>query len=176
MNDCLECGVVINSKDRRRKFCSHSCSATYNNRIKGNISLRDCPGPCSKKVQGSSKSTYCSKECRKIHKIEQWHRNEWIPKGDFPKWLRDVLVAGGCSQCHWNEYNPYTGRPACQIDHVNGDSENNRYDNIRVLCPNCHSLTPTYGILNKGRGRKRRYANVAQSVERDLAKVEAVGS
>jgi hypothetical protein len=25
------------------------------------------------------------------------------------------------------------------------------------LCPNCHSLTPTYGFLNKGNGRKKRY-------------------
>lgn len=37
-----------------------------------------------------------------------------------------------------------------QIDHINGDSSDNRLENLRILCPNCHSQTPTFsGKLNK---------------------------
>jgi 5-methylcytosine-specific restriction endonuclease McrA len=32
-----------------------------------------------------------------------------------------------------------------QIDHINGIRDDNRLDNLRMLCPNCHSLTSTYG-------------------------------
>jgi hypothetical protein len=38
-----------------------------------------------------------------------------------------------------------------EIDHVNGDHYDNRLENLRFLCPNCHSLTSTFGGRNKNR-------------------------
>jgi hypothetical protein len=32
-----------------------------------------------------------------------------------------------------------------QLDHVNGDNSDNRIENLRILCANCHCLTPTWG-------------------------------
>ena len=39
------------------------------------------------------------------------------------------------------------------IDHIDGNSENNSENNLRLICPNCHSLTATYRGANRGHGR-----------------------
>ena len=39
-----------------------------------------------------------------------------------------------------------------QLDHIDGDKFNNLKDNLRILCPNCHSQTSTFG--NSGRGSR----------------------
>ncbi len=39
------------------------------------------------------------------------------------------------------------------LDHVNGDSNDNRRENLRLVCPNCDSQLSTYKARNKGRGR-----------------------
>ena len=42
------------------------------------------------------------------------------------------------------------------VDHIDGNSENNNPTNLRVLCPNCDSLTSTHKGLNRGNGREYR--------------------
>lgn len=51
-----------------------------------------------------------------------------------------------CGITTWND-NPIS----LELDHINGVSDDHRYDNLRILCPNCHSQTPTF----KGRNVKR---------------------
>ena len=53
--------------------------------------------------------------------------------------------------------NPYTGKIPLEVDHIDGDYTNNNENNLTLLCPNCHSLTPTYKGANSGRGRKTRH-------------------
>lgn len=52
-----------------------------------------------------------------------------------------------CSGCNKSTYtnNWYTNIPIpIQIDHINGKHTDNRIENLRFLCPNCHALTDTY--------------------------------
>ncbi len=60
-------------------------------------------------------------------------------------------------KCEWKEINKYTKKIPLQVNHIDGNSSNTVPKNIELICPNCHSLTPTYGALNKGNGRKSRY-------------------
>jgi len=59
-------------------------------------------------------------------------------------------------KCSWEEINPTTGLVPIQLDHIDGDSDNNNLKNLRLLCPNCHSLTPTFGRLNENSSRSKR--------------------
>ena len=55
--------------------------------------------------------------------------------------------------CGWKELNPITTKCPIELDHIDGNSENNKMENLRLLCPNCHSLQSTYKGLNRGNGR-----------------------
>lgn len=53
-----------------------------------------------------------------------------------------------CENCGITEWN---GQPApLELDHINGRHDDNRLENLRILCPNCHAQTSTYRGKNKG--------------------------
>ena len=67
-----------------------------------------------------------------------------------------------CSNCGWNEINIYTNNIPLEVEHIDGNSKNNKEENLTLLCPNCHSLTETYKGANRGNGRynrRQRYKN-----------------
>ena len=69
---------------------------------------------------------------------------------------RESLLEARCARCRLTEWN---GEPlSLHLDHINGDSRDNRLENLRVLCPNCHSQTPTYCGRNKKRRRLSTWA------------------
>ena len=53
-----------------------------------------------------------------------------------------------CELCGWSR-KTVDGRIPLELDHINGVHTDNRLENLRVLCPNCHSLQTTHRGLNK---------------------------
>lgn len=79
---------------------------------------------------------------------------DWLKKGVIVKstYLKKKLISAGiidniCVECELHDN--WNGLPIeLELDHIDGDKSNNLLDNLRLLCPNCHSQTPTF------RGRK----------------------
>lgn len=65
--------------------------------------------------------------------------------------IREGLKKGRCELCGWSQAT-IDGRVPLELDHINGDSNDNRLENLRILCPNCHSLQPTHRGLNRNKG------------------------
>ena len=63
--------------------------------------------------------------------------------------FREGLKNRSCELCGWAE-SAIDGRVPLELDHINGDSKDNRLENLRILCPNCHSLQPTHRGRNIG--------------------------
>lgn len=63
--------------------------------------------------------------------------------------LKEGIFERRCSQCRRTTWEGQ--EIPLQLDHVNGDRRDNRLENLRLLCPNCHALTDTWCGKNKGR-------------------------
>lgn len=141
---CAFCGkLTVNAR-----FCSKSCSAKTTN--------VEAPrrAPSTRQWVRKDKAQWAG-TVKKRQYLEDWvaGKNDGLnPSGKARSGIRDYVVemAGfACSQCGWNEINKFSGRCPLEVDHIDGNRGNNRFDNLRVLCPNCHSLTPTYMHFNR---------------------------
>ena len=130
------------------KFCSKSCSASYNNRLTKPKSKPNCKN-CNKVLPRGR--TYCSNPCQG----EYMYRTISYPKllagertsvGAKRRFLveRDGELCSICTQEPiWNS------KPLqLQIDHIGGKSENDTPQNLRLICPNCDAQTDTYSGRN----------------------------
>ncbi|MEI7741845.1 MAG: HNH endonuclease signature motif containing protein [bacterium] len=65
--------------------------------------------------------------------------------------FKQKLFEPKCGECGWAKQS-IDGRLPLELDHINGDHRDNRLENLRILCPNCHSLKPTH----RGANRKKK--------------------
>lgn len=65
------------------------------------------------------------------------------------KLFRAGVFKNVCSICGVSEW---MGKKLfCELDHINGNKYDHRLENLRILCPNCHSQTDTHAAKNKGK-------------------------
>lgn len=116
-------------KECREKF-GFNVSALYKARKRGDVTMRERYGSNAP--------------------VERWLRKDTLVHSSD---LKKRLINSGkllniCAICHQPPV--HNGRPlTLQLDHINGIHNDNRIENLRILCPNCHTQTPTYGPKNK---------------------------
>jgi ferredoxin len=113
-----------------------------------------------------NRNVYCNNLCQNDFENKQ-RLTEWLDgnnvfrKGgtSIPSWMRRYLLDEAnnkCNECGWCEKNPFTNTIPLDIDHIDGDAYNNVKENLRVLCPNCHSLKKTF--KNTGNRKSTRFS------------------
>lgn len=167
---CLFCGKEL--KNGQEKFCCSSCSAKYNNSRRTfkekKIDVKKTCICCGKEFQTYNHGQkYCSINCFQKSR-EQKSLNEWKEQPEkystieIPDFIKRYLMKKNdckCEKCGWGETNMSTNKIPLQVHHINGNCTDNREENLQLLCPNCHSLTDTFGNLNNGnskRGNRRK--------------------
>lgn len=183
---CQGCGGNISystfySVKGKAKYCGRSCAAKVNNsariralkekplrirvkkpsKPKGQthylITCQECGNDA---YRGGPKQKYCSLECTRAAK---WKEKKKDPNTKWTSVLRKKqLLEELGHQCQNCKNTEWMGRPiTLEIEHIDGNHEDNSRENCTLLCPNCHSQTPTYKAKNKGNGRafrRQRYA------------------
>jgi hypothetical protein len=83
------------------------------------------------------------------------------PVTNGPRLLRRLLAMGWEYRCAICGISEWCGqRLVLHVDHINGINNDNRVENLRLLCPNCHSQTPTY--CNRARETAACYTWIAR--------------
>jgi hypothetical protein len=109
---------------------------------------------------------YCSNKCQAAYQhkkyLDRWLIGEesglqghGVVSVHVKRYLRDKFN-NKCCLCGWARVNIVTGLVPLVADHIDGDWKNNIESNLRLICPNCDSLTATYAGINRGKGRKQR--------------------
>lgn len=169
--DNTDCRKIFQTKPfDPKRYCSKSCAAHSNNQLRPK-KINKCLS-----CEGSTKRSYykyCSNKCQRDNDyrkyIKRWKEgsidgNIGIVARGFSPYIRRYLFekySSKCSICGWDKRHSLTNRIPLEVDHIDGNAENNKEDNLRLVCPNCHSLTASFRNLNKGKGRSWRLKKIA---------------
>jgi hypothetical protein len=167
---CAKCNKSITYAKRVNIFCSQSCSTTYNN-LKRNSSNPEQFTATKKvilkvkkqfycvtcnKILKTKHNKYCSIQCQQDlffkQKLDNWLSGT-VTRFEN-RWLRKALIFINGNKCSVCKIETWQNKPIVfEVEHIDGNSENNNKENVCLICPNCHSQTDTYKGKNKGKGR-----------------------
>jgi hypothetical protein len=154
---CVLCGESLPYENRKGRFCSKSCAATFNNR--GVVRHFTHSDLCSCGNAKKRHNKYCD-EC-----IAKRVYNPRLAFGELSndKMRRKRLLELRGNQCQGCGLSEWMERPIpLELHHIDGDTDNNSQENLVLLCPNCHAIQPTHRRKNKqGKRqliRRKRYA------------------
>lgn len=160
--NCINCNeeIIVDKRASDKKCKCDKCRTQ-----KKSVTLTHCLC-CGDLIPKRKRAKFCSQKCKNLYTrnlyIMEWkngnisgNQNNGVLSSIIRKYIFNKYD-NKCQKCGWSKIHPITGKVPLQINHIDGNHLNSKEENLELLCPNCHSLTPNYGALNKGFGRKNR--------------------
>lgn len=170
---CTVCSSFFSTTILDKLFCSKTCYSRNYDKV---YRVRES-NTCSRCGTSISYNSNSCKKCYPIikfeEKVDSWLSGVWDGSSGKSRDLSDTIrlylleesnYTCSTESCRFNTPHPSDGRSVLEVDHINGDGYDHSPINLRVLCPNCHALTPTYKARNKGKGREVYYLRVDKRV------------
>lgn len=173
--ECAWCQKSFYRKPSTKKAASglYFCSVGHKNEAVRDADHPLRTGPASEKPKNPECSEGCGRRtsrsegvcfpCQTPTNKAKWLAGDvsasYVGKNKDPAvWVKQHLIetrGDRCEECRFDKKAP-DGRSIIQMDHIDGNYLNNSPSNLKLLCPNCHAMTETYGRLNKRGGRAYR--------------------
>jgi hypothetical protein len=165
---CKNCSKPLPYEKRNYTFCNSICSAEFNNHKRAGYKQKTiiCKN-CGKEfiVNQKDKRQYCSCKCDIEYKNKKRFEkitNDGGLKTENRQISKKYLIKKNGNKCEICGITEWLGKPIMLIlDHIDGNSNNNKIENWRLICSNCDATLPTYKSKNKKSGRDRSKYNKA---------------
>ncbi len=162
---CENCQNEHSGEYGSGRFCSDKCARGFSTKEK----RKEINEKVSEKLKGRwngygfqkgyDKRRECVNTEFRISKIKNFYE-EKIKATPFEKLSKSVrkriVIKEQNGKCLWCGISEWRNRTlSLHLDHIDGNNKNNRRDNSRALCPNCHSQTNTFAGRNTVGGKKK---------------------
>ena len=167
MPNCENCTLEHDGSYGSGRFCNAKCArgfSTKANRAETNLKVSQAlKGRSSHGGYGPLTPEHSTLISTRLTEFQTSRLQVWVEKWVSDPTLNPFQEGGSslikraliflrgekCERCGWRERNVFTNRIPLQRHHIDGNDHNNRPENLKLLCPNCHALTENWGARNR---------------------------
>jgi hypothetical protein len=144
---CKQCNKYFETYRNESDFCSKTCYSLYlDAQIYDRMSIHE--------LQTKIQEVFVLQDRIRNPQVRYWYSR---------------IIEAKCKECGLKD--EWAGKKiALDIDHINGNSRDNRLENLRWLCPNCHRTTSTWGKKKSSLNPKKQRVRTLQVDFDEIAK------